>query len=56
MSAETKAGGFHVVHSNHDELNARIDEGYTLMAYGDDMVFIAEKLGEEAAFVQELLA
>lgn len=53
--AKMKAGGFHVVHSNREELKQRIDEGYSLMAYGDDMIFMAEKLALEAAFVQNLL-
>jgi 2-dehydro-3-deoxyglucarate aldolase len=47
-------GGYHVVHSNHQELEQRIAQGYRLIAYGDDMVFLAEKLRDEAAFVAEL--
>jgi 2-dehydro-3-deoxyglucarate aldolase len=50
----TKPGGFHVVHSDHGELQRRIDEGYTFIAYGDDMVFIAEKVRDEAAFADSL--
>lgn len=46
-------GGYHVVHSNHDELQRRIKEGYRFIAYGDDMVFLAEKLKEEGGFVAE---
>lgn len=44
-------GGYHVVHSNPAELARRIDEGYRFIAYGDDMVFIAEKVAAEAATV-----
>lgn len=47
-------GGYHVVHSNHVELEQRISQGYRFVAYGDDMVFLAEKLREEAAFVAAL--
>jgi len=46
-----KAAGFHVVHSDHDELKARIAAGYTFIAYGGDMVFLAEKLAEERDFL-----
>ncbi|MDA8141172.1 MAG: aldolase/citrate lyase family protein [Desulfobacteraceae bacterium] len=46
-----KAAGFHVVHSDHDALRAKIREGYSFIAYGDDMVFLAEKLKEEAHFL-----
>ncbi len=53
--AGIKAGGFHVVSSDHDALKTKIDAGFTFMAYGDDMVFMAEKLGEEAGFVKGLL-
>jgi 2-keto-3-deoxy-L-rhamnonate aldolase RhmA len=39
--------GFHVVHSDPALLARRIDEGYRFLAYGDDMVFLAEKLRDE---------
>jgi len=39
LSRNDKPGGYHVVHSNHDELTLRIEEGYKFIAYGDDMVF-----------------
>lgn len=47
-------GGYHVVHSDRKELEQRIAQGYRLMAYGDDMIFLAEKLRDEAAFVADL--
>jgi len=43
-------GGFHVVHSDHAELEARLASGYRFIAYGDDMVFFSEKVAAEAAF------
>lgn len=46
-----KCGGFHVVHSDPAQLERRIAEGYRFIAYGDDMVFLAEKLRDEAARV-----
>ena len=42
LSNHKKPGGFHVVHPDLKELKNRIDEGYTLIAYGDDMVFFSE--------------
>jgi 2-dehydro-3-deoxyglucarate aldolase len=53
MNRSSKPGGFHVVHSNREELMARIQQGYTFIAYGDDMVFFAEKLAQETAFINE---
>lgn len=47
-------GGYHVVHSNRQELEQRIAEGFRFIAYGDDMVFLAEKLRDEASFVRAL--
>ncbi len=49
-----KVGGCHVVHSNHAELQQRIKQGFTFLAYGDDMVFMAEKLQAEAEFIRQL--
>lgn len=49
MRSANVPGGFHVVHSGADVLRRRIAEGYRLIAYGDDMVFLAEKLREEMA-------
>lgn len=53
MNRSEKVGGYHVVHSNRSEFTARIDQGYTFIAYGDDMVFLAEKVSAEAGFVAE---
>jgi 2-keto-3-deoxy-L-rhamnonate aldolase RhmA len=53
MKKSSKPGGFHVVHSNRKELIIRIKQGYTFIAYGDDMVFFAEKLDQETTFIQE---
>ena len=47
MATSPVPGGFHVVHSGGDELRLRIEAGYSIIAYGDDMVFLAEKLKEE---------
>ena len=44
-----KPGGYHVVHSDHAELEARLAAGYRFIAYGDDMVFFAEKVRAEAS-------
>jgi len=54
MRESRKVGGFHVVHSDRSELTARIDQGYRFIAYGDDMVFFAEKVASEASFVKQL--
>lgn len=49
-----KSSGIHVVHSDHAELRRRIEEGFTFIAYGDDMVFLAEKLKEESDMLKRL--
>lgn len=54
LAGGTQAGGYHVVHSDRDELQARIRQGYTFIAYGDDMVFFAEKSAAEGAFARGL--
>ena len=43
-----KPGGFHVVQSDAQQLRRRIDQGARFMAYGTEMVFLAEKLAQEA--------
>jgi 2-dehydro-3-deoxyglucarate aldolase len=53
MNDSPKVGGYHVVHSNQPELQARIDQGYRFIAYGDDMVFLAEKVSAEAGFAKQ---
>ncbi len=54
MIASEKPGGYHVVHTRHDELRNCIDEGYRFIAYGDDMVIFAEKVREEREFLRSL--
>jgi len=49
-----KPGGYHVVHSDHELMHRRIREGCRFMAYGTEMVFLAEKLGLEGEFTQAL--
>ncbi len=55
MKESPKVGGYHVVHSSQAEFVERIDQGYKFIAYGDDMVFLAEKVSAEAGFVQDHL-
>jgi len=55
LNITDKPGGFHVVHSNHEELKQRIAEGYTFIAYGDDMVFFAETIDAETDFISGLI-
>jgi 2-dehydro-3-deoxyglucarate aldolase len=43
-----KPGGFHIVQSDAEQLGRRIDQGARFMAYGTEMVFLAEKLDAEA--------
>ena len=43
----TRPAGFHVVHSGDAELERRISEGYRFIAYGGDMIFLAEKMRDE---------
>jgi len=54
LNVNDKPGGFHVVHSNHEELKQRVAEGYTFIAYGDDMVFFAETIAAETDFISSL--
>lgn len=54
MRTSEKPGGYHVVHTHHDELRQCIDEGYRFIAYGDDMVIFAEKIREEGRFLASL--
>lgn len=52
ITASNKPGGIHVVHSEHEQLSKRIDEGYTFIAYGVDMIFLDEKLSSEGDHVR----
>lgn len=54
MRRSDKPGGFHVVHSDRDALRRRIEAGYRFIAWGDDMVFLAEKLRDEVAAARSL--
>jgi len=54
LDVNHKPGGFHVVHSNHKELEQRINQGYRFIAYGDDMVFFAETISVETDFLSKL--
>ena len=49
-----KPGGYHVVHSDRAALKARIDEGCRFLAYGTEMIFLAEKLRDERRFIDSL--
>jgi 2-keto-3-deoxy-L-rhamnonate aldolase RhmA len=55
MTNNEKPGGFHVVHSNHVELEQRIEQGYRFIAYGVDMVFFAETISTETDFISNLI-
>ncbi len=50
-----KVAGYHVVHSDPAELKARFEAGYRFVAYGDDMVFLAEKVRDELKAAKALL-
>jgi len=54
MNNSEKVGGYHVVHSNHKLLENKINTGYKFIAYGDDMVFLSEKLREENDFLNDV--
>ena len=53
--ADSKPGGYHVVHGNQDELRLRISEGYRFIAYGDDMVFFSDLVLNEKRIIEEIL-
>ena len=54
IKSHKKPGGYHIVHSDRDLLKRRLDEGCRFVAYGTEMIFMAEKLRDESAFVQTL--
>lgn len=54
MNASPKPGGYHVVQTNREELQTRIQQGYRFLAYGDDMVIFAQQLKDEGQFLQSL--
>jgi len=49
-----KPGGYHIVHSDQDLLKQRLREGCRFMAYGTEMIFMAEKLRQESEFLQSV--
>ena len=55
MNSSNKPGGFHVVHSDPQNLQNKIQQGYKFLAYGDDMVFISEKFSQEQQNLKQLL-
>ena len=56
MGKNIKPGGYHVVHSDHDELRCRVKEGFNFIAYGDDMVFFSEAIKKEKNILFDLKA
>jgi 2-keto-3-deoxy-L-rhamnonate aldolase RhmA len=54
MAKNIKPGGYHVVHSDHDELRHRVNEGYNFIAYGDDMVFFSESITKEKTVLNDI--
>ncbi len=54
MKNGAKSGGYHIVHSDQAQLQQRVNEGAKFIAYGDDMVFLSEKLGEAASHISDL--
>lgn len=54
MNLSEKPGGYHVVHTNHDDLQNCINKGYQFIAYGDDMVMFAQKVKDEVQFIQSV--
>lgn len=55
MRRNDKPGGLHVVSPDSNLLRSRIAEGYRFMAFGDDMVFLAETLRDNSTVVRGLL-
>lgn len=49
------AAGFHVVHTDPDHLRSRIAQGYRMLAYGGDMIFLAEKVRDEVRAARSVL-
>jgi 2-keto-3-deoxy-L-rhamnonate aldolase RhmA len=54
MNISSKPGGYHVVQTNREELQFRMDQGYRFLAYGDDMVIFAEKLRAEGKYITSI--
>jgi 2-dehydro-3-deoxyglucarate aldolase len=50
-----RAAGYHIVHPDHELLKRKVAEGFSLIAYGDDMVFFREKVAAEFATARSVL-
>jgi 2-dehydro-3-deoxyglucarate aldolase len=50
-----KPAGYHIVFPDADLLKRKIDEGFTLIAYGDDMVFLQQKVAAEYASLKTIV-
>lgn len=46
IEEEGVVGGVHVVHSDIETLQSKIESGYKFIAYGDDMLFLSEMLSQ----------
>lgn len=51
----TKACGIHAVNNAGDDLPQRIEEGYTFIVYGTDMIFLHEKISAERGRISGIL-
>ena len=56
MKGSTKVGGYHIVHPTQELLATKIRRGYRFIAYGVDMVFLADKIKAESNIVKQYLA
>jgi len=52
----SKPAGYHIVHPDRELLKRKIGEGFSIIAYGDDMVFFREKVQAEFDDARETLA
>ncbi len=55
MNKSEKPGGYHIVHSDPKQLQAKISEGYSFIAYGVDMIFFAETIEKELSNIKGLI-
>lgn len=53
--AASKPAGYHIVLPDTDLVKQKIDEGFTLIAYGDDMVFFRQKVAAEYASLRTIV-
>jgi 2-dehydro-3-deoxyglucarate aldolase len=54
IKAHPKPGGYHIVHSDRALVERRLAEGSRFIAYGTEMIFLAEKLRDEGGFLASL--